>query len=172
MTGPPRKGPLGPTGGSRVLVALRVPADPARAFAVFTGEISQWWQPNPLFQFTENRNGRLTFEPGPGGRLTETYDDGSVFEIGRIRTWEPPHGLTFSWRHASFPPDKETEVHIHFEPVGDETRVTVEHFGWDAFPSEHAARHGFPLDAFQLRLAEWWQALLRSQIGLHGSTGR
>jgi uncharacterized protein YndB with AHSA1/START domain len=155
-----------------VLVALRVPADPARAFAVFTAEIAQWWHPNPLFQFTEHRNGRLAFEPGPDGRLTETYDDGSVFEIGRIRTWDPPHRLALSWRHASFPPDKETEVHIRFDPVGDETRITVEHFGWDAFPAEHAARHGFPLDAFQLRLAEWWQALLRSQIGLHGSMDR
>jgi len=40
--------------------------------------------------------------------------------------------------------------------------VTVEHFGWDAIPQDHAARHGFPLNAFQQRLAEWWQALLRS----------
>ena len=159
-------------GSSRVLVALRVPADPARAFAVFTAEIAQWWKPNPLFEFTEYRNGRLAFEPGPDGRLTETYDDGTIFEIGRIRTWEPPHRLALSWRHASFRPDQETEVHIRFEPVGDETRITVEHFGWDALPREHAARHGFPLDAFQLRLAEWWQALLRAQIGLHGSMGR
>jgi uncharacterized protein YndB with AHSA1/START domain len=162
----------GPAGGSRVLVALRVPAAPARAFAVFTADIAQWWKPNPLFQFTEYRNGVLAFEPGPDGRLTETYDDGSVFEIGRIRTWEPPHRLALSWRHASFPPDQETEVRIRFEPVGDETRITVEHFGWDAFPQAHAARHGFPLDAFQLRLAEWWKALLRAQIGLHGSMGR
>jgi hypothetical protein len=40
--------------------------------------------------------------------------------------------------------------------------VTVEHVGWDAIPQEHAARHGFPLTAFQRRLAEWWQVLLRS----------
>ena len=158
--------------GSRVLVALRVPAAPARAFAVFTDDIAQWWRPSPLFQFTEGRNGRLSFEPGPSGRLTETYDDGSVFEIGRIRAWEPPSRLVLSWRQASFEPDKETEVHIRFEAVDDETRITVEHFGWDAFPKEHAARHGFPLAVLQLRLAEWWQSLLRSQIGVHGSTDR
>ena len=160
------------TGGSRVLVAMRVPAAPARAFAVFTDDIALWWRPNPLFQFTDERTGRLEFEPGPDGRLTETYDDGTVFEIGRIREWEPPHRLALSWRHASFSPDKETEVHVRFEPVGDQTRITVEHFGWDAFPPEHAARHGFALDVFQLRLGEWWQTLLRSQIGLHGSAGR
>jgi hypothetical protein len=38
--------------------------------------------------------------------------------------------------------------------------VTVEHYGWDAIPQEHAARHGFPLAAFQQREAEWWQRLL------------
>jgi uncharacterized protein YndB with AHSA1/START domain len=152
-------------GASRVLVAMRVPGPPARAFAVFTREIGQWWRPSPLFQFTDSRNGRMAFEPGPDGRLTETYDDGTVFEIGRIRTWEPPRCLTFSWRHASFAPDQQTEVHVRFEPIGDETRVTVEHFGWDAIPREHAARHGFPLDAFQLRLGEWWQQLLRSLRG-------
>jgi len=172
VTGSPLKGPLGPAGRSRVLVALRVPGTPARAFSVFTGEIAQWWRPNPLFQFTDGRSGRLTFEPGPDGRLIETYDDGTAFEIGRIREWEPPLRLALSWRHASFPPDKETELRVHFEPVGDETRITVEHFGWDAIPQDHAARHGFALDVFQLRLAEWWQRLLRAQIGLHGSTGR
>ena len=39
--------------------------------------------------------------------------------------------------------------------------MTVEHFGWDTIPVEHAARHGMPLRAFQLRFAEWWQVLLR-----------
>ncbi|MCU1343739.1 MAG: Activator of Hsp90 ATPase 1 family protein, partial [Acidimicrobiia bacterium] len=50
---------------SRVLVAMRVRASPERAFSAFTEEIAQWWKPNGLFQFTENRNGTLAFEPGP-----------------------------------------------------------------------------------------------------------
>ena len=40
---------------------------------------------------------------------------------------------------------------MRFDAVDTGTRVTVEHFGWDAIPQEHAARHGFPLDAFQQR---------------------
>ena len=51
---------------------------------------------------------------------------------------------------------------MRFEPVATGTRVTVEHVGWDVIPQEHAARHGFPLGAFQQRVAEWWQTLLRS----------
>lgn len=148
--------------GSRVLVALRIEAPPARVFEAFTDEIDRWWEPNGLFLFSQRGTGRLAFEPGPGGRLLETYDDGDVFEIGQIREWNPPVRLVFSWRQDTFAPDQETEVHVRFEPVDGGTRVVVEHFGWDAIPQEHAARHGFPLFIFQQRHAEWWQALLHS----------
>ncbi len=67
-----------------------------------------------------------------------------------------------TWRPTSFAPDQETEVHVRFEPIDGVTRVVVEHFGWDEIPPEHAARHGFPLFAFQQRLAEWWRDLLDS----------
>jgi hypothetical protein len=36
----------------------------------------------------------------------------------------------------------------------------VEHRGWDAIPQDHVARHRFPLGVFQMRLAEYWRALL------------
>lgn len=161
------------TDASRVLVALRVPVPAARAFTAFTAEIATWWQPNGLFPFTEGRTGTLAFEPGPDGRLVETYGDGSSFVVGHIRTWEPPHRLVLSWRQASFAPDQETELHVRFDEVDDDptgpadpagstvqTRVTVEHVGWDRIPREHAARHGFPLPTFQLRFAEWWRDML------------
>jgi uncharacterized protein YndB with AHSA1/START domain len=156
------------TEASRVLVALRVPVPARRAFAAFTEQIADWWQPNGLFQFTEGRSGTLSFEPGPEGRLVETYADGSLFVVGYIRAWEPPRRLVLSWRHSSFAPDQETELHVRFDeteyPGGaaGQTRVVVEHFGWDRIPPEHTTRHGFPLATFQLRFAEWWQTLLRT----------
>lgn len=147
---------------SRVLVALRIEAPPERVFAAFVDEIDRWWRHNGLFEFSRGRAGRMAFEPGLGGRLTETYEDGSVFEVGQIRTWEPPSRLVLGWRQASFSDRQETEVHICFEQAGDETRVTVEHFGWDTIPQDHVARHGFPLFVFQQRHAEWWRTLLDS----------
>jgi hypothetical protein len=51
---------------------------------------------------------------------------------------------------------------VRFEPVGGETRVTVEHRGWETVPQEHVARHAFPDGVFLRRHAEWWQALLAS----------
>ena len=154
---------------SRILVALRVPATPARAFQAFTAEIGLWWRPNQLFQFTRrSAAGRLAFEPGEGGRFTETAADGEVFEIGRITAWEPGALLAFTWRQASFAPDQVTEVEIRFEAVGSETRVTVEHRGWETVPQDHVARHTFPDAVFLQRHGEWWQALLaslRSRLG-------
>jgi hypothetical protein len=147
---------------SRVLVAVSVAATPERAFAVFTEQIGRWWRHNGLFQFTDSRTGTLAFEPGPTGRLVETYADGTEFEVGRIRTWAPPAELVLSWREASFDDNQETELHVRFEAVGDRTRVTVEHLGWDTIPQDHASRHGFPLPIFQHRFAEWWQSMLRS----------
>ena len=145
-----------------VIVSLRVAASPLRAFEIFTGEIGEWWVPNGLFMLTPRGDGRLRFEPGEGGRLITTLPDGEEHEVGRITAWQPGERLALSWRQASFAPGQATEVEICFEPVGDETRVTVEHRGWDAIPQAHAARHGFPLLPFQQRQAEHWRALLAS----------
>lgn len=145
---------------SKVFVALRVPADPQRAFEAFTREIASWWQPNRLFQITPHGDGELAFEPGVGGRLLTRLANGSTFEIGRISTWEPGKRLVFGWRHASFSPEQSTEVEVRFEPVGEETRVSIEHRAWDTIPQRNAARHGFPEHVTLQRAAEWWRGSL------------
>ncbi|MFO1012454.1 MAG: SRPBCC family protein [Caulobacteraceae bacterium] len=147
---------------SKVIVALRVKANPERAFEVFTRDIGVWWRHNSLFRFTPRSPGTLAFEPGEGGRLTEILPNGKVFEIGRIRAWEPPRRLVVGWRQATFAPDQDTEVEITFEPVGEETRVSVTHIGWDSVPQTHVAKHSFPDALFLRRHGEWWQSLLAS----------
>jgi uncharacterized protein YndB with AHSA1/START domain len=147
---------------SCVLVALRVKAAPVRAFEVFTRDIALWWRPNSLFQFTPGSPGVLAFESGTGGRFTETLPNGKVFEIGKVKVWQPGELLVFTWRQATFGPDQITEVEVRFDPVGEETRVTVEHRGWDTVPAEHVARHSFPNVIFLRRHGEWWEALLAS----------
>jgi uncharacterized protein YndB with AHSA1/START domain len=145
---------------SAVLVSLRVGAPAQRAFEAFTQEIGAWWRPNGLFQLTPRGDGELRFEGGEGGRLVTALPNGKEFEIGRITAWVPGERLAFSWRQATFAPEQLTHVEVRFESLGEETRVTVEHRGWEAIPQEHAARHGFPLGVFQMRQAEHWRALL------------
>ncbi|MFM5953308.1 MAG: SRPBCC domain-containing protein [Novosphingobium sp.] len=146
--------------GSAVIVSLRVRASPERAFAGFTQQIGDWWQTNSLFRITSSKSERLELEPGPGGKLVAHMADGRSFTVGSISVWEPGARLVLGWRHESFSEDQVTELEVRFEPVGDETRITVEHRGWDAIPVEHVARHGFPLMLLQRRQAEYWQSLL------------
>jgi len=147
---------------SSVYLALRVPADPARAYAVFTDQIGAWWRPDPLFQVTPRGDGTLRFEPGANGRLLSDLGNGEVFEIGRIAVWAPGERLVFSWRQASFSDNQSTEVEVRFEAVGEETRVSIEHRAWDRIPQRHVARHGFPEAATLQRVADWWRTSLRA----------
>lgn len=148
--------------GAAVIVALRVAATPQAAFAAFTDGIGRWWQSHPLFPLSPKGDGALRFDPaGPGGRLVTRFADGEEWVIGAVRCWQPGERLTFGWRLPSFAPDQATEVEVRFEAVGAETRVTVEHRGWDAIPQSHAARHGFELMLFQQKLGEHWRGLLK-----------
>ena len=143
---------------SAVIVSLRVPVSPEEAFDLFTSDIGLWWRPSALFQLTPRGDGTLSFEGE--ARLITTLPSGKVFEIGRVSTWQRGQRLAFSWRQATFTPDQITHVEVRFEAVGEDTRVTVEHRGWDRVPQDHVARHGFPLAATQMRLAEHWRAQL------------
>ena len=147
---------------SRVVVSIRVPCSPAQAFDIFTQEISAWWTDSDLFRFTPRSPGVLAFEPpspsGDGGRLVERLPNGRTFEIGPIRLWERGARLVVGWRQANFGPEHATEVDVRFEAVGAETRVSVEHRGWDTVPQDHLARHGFPLQLTNQRQGEQWRA--------------
>lgn len=143
---------------SRILVALRIAAAPEAVFDAFTGDIALWWRPNALFSFTPRSPGVMAFQDG---RLVERLPSGKVFEVGEVRVWERGARLVFGWRQASFAADMDTEVEVRFEAVEDgQTRVTVEHRGWDDVPASHVARHGFPDALFLRRHGEWWRALL------------
>lgn len=143
---------------SRVLISVRVKSTPERAFEVFTREISLWWTPNPEFAFTPRSPGVMAFEDE--ARLVERLPGGKVFEVGRVTAWEPGARLAFGWRQATFAPDQATDVEVTFEAVGEETRVTVIHTGWDSVPREHVAKHGMENSYFMKRHGEWWRAMM------------
>ena len=56
-------------------------------------------------------------------------------------------------------------MEVGFEAVGEETRVSVEHRGFDLVPAG-AARHGFPDAVLLMRLADYW----RNQLAAVGKT--
>jgi hypothetical protein len=151
---------------SRVVVSLRVAASPQRAFAAFTEEIGDWWVHDGFFKLTPRSPGAMAFEPPTAeasGRLVERLAGGKVFEVGQVSVWAPGEKLVVGWRQAFFAPEQATEVEVRFEPVdaaGEETRITVEHRGWDSVPTEHVSRHHHPLPVFLGRQGANWREQL------------
>lgn len=141
------------SGTDEVVVTTVVATDAARAFSVFTEEVDGWWKSGPRFRRV---GATLRFEPGEGGRLIQTFPDGTEFEVGRIRVWKPGDRLVLSWRNQNFEPDQVTEVDVRFETAGSGTRVTIVHRGWDSLPAGHEARHGLEGNAFSSMIGVWW----------------
>ncbi len=142
-------------------VTTFVAVSPDDAFEAFTDDIDVWWRRGPRFR---NGGGRseLSFErdaEGRGQRLVERLAH-RVLEIGRVLAWQPGQRLVFEWRQINFAPDEVTEVEVRFEPMGDGTRVTLEHRGWDAIGDDHPARHGLRERAFGAMVGKYWGDLL------------
>jgi hypothetical protein len=103
---------------------VEVSVDPLTAFRVFTEELDLWWVRGPINFFHAGRVVEMRCEAGVGGRIGEVLDDREVGEMvakAEITAWEP--GRLLAW--TSVIDDVLTEV--RFEPVGQGTRVTVEH---------------------------------------------
>ncbi len=151
------------------IVTTVVAMEPTRAFAVFTDEIGAWWQPKVKNLISKHCSGTMKFEPGPEGRLLEVYADApdEPFEVGRILVWQPPTRLVFEWRQENFAPGESTEVEVRFDPVPRGTRVTLEHRGWEAFPPDHPARHGYTGEAFASMFGLRWADLLTAYRSYH-----
>jgi uncharacterized protein YndB with AHSA1/START domain len=151
--------------GDRAHVSVAVAVPPAEAFELFTGDIDQWWRRGLKFRQSVSASSLLRIEPKVGGRLFESFDaDGTqhVVDVGRVRVWEPPRCLKFSWRNANFAEHEHTEVEIQFEPTASGTLVTVTHSGLSALRPDHPARHGLKDAEFCRTIGLWWGDLMSS----------
>jgi uncharacterized protein YndB with AHSA1/START domain len=112
--------------GDGVRVSVLVHVSRADAFDVFTREIDVWWRQGPQYRIGGRTRGQLLFEPGPEGRLFETYESAQgtrTFEVGKVTAWEPPARLAFEWRGVNFQPNERTWVEVTFESQGESTLV-------------------------------------------------
>jgi uncharacterized protein YndB with AHSA1/START domain len=109
-----------------------------RAFSVFTDRFGDFKPPEHNLlgaPITET-----TFEPRVGGHIYDRAEDGSECRWARIRAYEPPTRVVFSWDISptwQLEPDpaNASEVEVRFVAEGpDRTRVELEH--------RHIDRHG------------------------------
>lgn len=145
--------------GDEVRVTVGVAVPPDRAFAIFTGEIDQWWRRGRRFRSAPGEAGIVCLEPGLGGRLFESFGPAPgdhVREIGRTLVWDPPHRLVLQWRAANFAPEKTTEVEVAFRPSATGTTIVLTHRGWQGIRADHPVRHGLDAFAFCRMMGSWW----------------
>ena len=120
-----------------------VPVGPARAFEIFTAEMTSWWPKE--HHIGSSPIAEEVVEPRVGGRWYTRHEDGSETSTGVVRAWEPPDRLVVTWQIGAdwqFHEDLVTVVEVRFLPEGaDRTRVVLEHRDLDAYGAQAAAMH-------------------------------
>jgi uncharacterized protein YndB with AHSA1/START domain len=113
-----------------------VRSDIQHTFSVFVREIGTWWPVRP-FSVGTDRVRQVTLEQRDGGRVFETWTDGSTHDWGTLLQWEPPSRFVMTWNLTGAP----TEVELRFAALGPQlTRVSVEHRGWEALSEADLAK--------------------------------
>lgn len=133
------------SGEGKVVVPLRrapvrqatlVRSDVGHTFDVFVRTMGVWWPVQP-FSAGGDRVRDVTVEPEVGGRVYETWADGTTCVWGELLAWQPPRLFCMTWTMTPKP----TEVELTFTALGPKlTRVAVEHRGWEAMTDEELSR--------------------------------
>jgi uncharacterized protein YciI len=123
---------------------ILVDADPVTAFAVFTERLGRWWPLAELSVYGADATVAFT-----DGQIIERSADGRAAVWGNVTRWEPPEAVAFSW-HPGQPAERASHVEVTFAAAAaGQTRVRLEHSGWEAFADPAAARaeydHGWSM---------------------------
>jgi len=122
--------------------SIRVRANAARAFKVFTEGMDSWWP--KTHHIGKSPMTRAAMQAGLGGRCYGEQADGTECDWGRIIVWEPPTRFVMAWLiklegEAWLPePDASvcSEVEVVFTPQTDgSTLVELEHRGFERMTS-------------------------------------
>jgi uncharacterized protein YndB with AHSA1/START domain len=116
---------------TEALAAIRktitVDASPETAFETFTRRMHHWWPASPHTVFDDRV--AVVVDEREGGRVYERAADGREADWADVIAWEPPTRFVLRWRVN---PDRgPTEVEVRFTPDDGQTRVDLEHRGWD-----------------------------------------
>ena len=69
-------------------------------FDTFVRTIGVWWPVTP-FSAGKGRVRDVTFEPRQGGRVYETWQDGTEVDWGEVLVWAPPERFAMTWNMTS-----------------------------------------------------------------------
>ena len=122
---------------------LVVACDLEEAFRVFTEEIGSWW-PSHTHAVHAGSVRKVVFEQHADGELYEIAESGEKAHWAQVLAWEPPRCLVLAW-HVNPETPAPTEIEVRFVREGADTRVELEHRGWERLGEElgRAGREGY-----------------------------
>lgn len=136
-----------------IIRTVTTTAPPARAFALFSGQMGRWW---PVGRTVgKSPHVEIVIEQVAQGRWYERDVEGVETQWGKVLAWEPPSRLVLGWQldtQFAFDPKLMTEVEVTFEVAGQGTLVTLEH--------RHLERFGADAEAVAARLGGGWPGML------------
>jgi uncharacterized protein YndB with AHSA1/START domain len=138
-------------------------------FDTFVRTIGIWW-PVAAFSAGRDRVRDVTCERQVGGRVYETWHDGTEVCWGQLLAWEPPQRFIMTWNFTKVA----TEVELTFAELGPAlTRVAVEHRGWEKLTDAELAEDcalpgGYASGAF---IKGWAHILACLAAAAEGTTG-
>ncbi len=133
-----------------IVQTVEVKAPPARAFALFAGQIGTWW---PGTTVGAQKHADIVIEPVTGGRVYEVDGEGNETPWGAVLAWDPPGRLLIDWQLGEgwkYEARCHTDLEILFEALASGgTRVTLTHsrlenFGVIAEDRAAQLRGGWP----------------------------
>jgi uncharacterized protein YndB with AHSA1/START domain len=128
---------------------------PERAFAYFTRDIARWW-PLASHSVGGERARSVAFDERVGGEIYETDAAGRRCAWGKVREWQPPSRLAFTW-HPGREAGSAQWVEVTFEAVAPGCKVTLTHGGWEALGDRAAST--------RTRYASGWKRVFEVAYG-------
>ena len=108
--------------------AVTVDCSVEEAFRIFTADAMSWW-PVENHSIHQQAVKEIVFEPRAGGEVYELSVDGERGHWATVSEWDPPSRLLLAWEVS--PGVLGTEVEVRFTPDDAQTRVELEHRGWE-----------------------------------------
>jgi uncharacterized protein YndB with AHSA1/START domain len=114
------------TATDRIVICAEIDAPRDRVWSALTEQeqIAEWW------------GSYVSLDARLGGRLTERWTDAGGREVvtfGEVVRLTAPRMLELTWADDDW--DESTRVLFRLEEATGTTRLTLEHWGWEAFPS-------------------------------------
>jgi hypothetical protein len=127
-----------------IVRSIEVSCGQKRAFEIFLNEMDSWW---PLGKFTISAMRgaparSIRVEPKHGGKIVEIASDGTEYEWGTIKSYDPPNFVSIDFHIP--PPDDETAdsrslLELRFTALEKKrTRVDLTQSNWEVFGKKAA----------------------------------